>query len=155
MREILALRLEEAQLLGYRNFGEVSVVAKMAQSPEEVITFLRDLAQRARPYAEKDVADLRTFAAEKLNQADVSGAEQLEQEKRQLDALTASFKQMSGIVLPLGKQSVLFDLYKNNVVRWRGTVESQYSAELRKLLVRVCLFAVIVAVVLGLSEIWR
>jgi len=89
------------------------------------------------------------------NQADVSEAEQLEQEKRQLDALTASFKQMSGIVLPLGKQSVLFDLYKNNVVRWRGTVESQYSAELRKLLVRVCLFAVIVAVVLGLSEIWR
>ncbi len=70
MREILALRLEEAQLLGYRNFGEVSVVAKMAQSPEEVITFLRDLARRARPYAEKDVADLRAFAHEKLNQPD-------------------------------------------------------------------------------------
>ncbi|MEO7886150.1 MAG: M3 family metallopeptidase, partial [Polaromonas sp.] len=48
MREILALRLEEAQLLGYRNFGEVSVVAKMAKSPEEVIVFLRDLAKRAR-----------------------------------------------------------------------------------------------------------
>ncbi len=89
------------------------------------------------------------------NEADVSGAAQLEQEKRQLDALTASFKQMSAIVLPLGKQSVLFDLYKNNIVRWRGTVESEYSAELRKLLVRVCLFAIIVAVVLGLSEIWR
>jgi len=70
MREILALRLEEAQLLGYRNFGEVSVVAKMAKSPEEVITFLRDLARRARPYAEKDVADLRTFALEKLNLTD-------------------------------------------------------------------------------------
>jgi oligopeptidase A len=70
MREILALRLEEAQLLGYRNFGEVSVVAKMAKSPEEVITFLRDLARRARPYAQKDVADLRTFAAEKLKLTD-------------------------------------------------------------------------------------
>jgi oligopeptidase A len=68
MHEILALRLEEAQLLGYGNFGEVSVVAKMAQSPEEVVTFLRDLARRARPYAEKDVADLRAFAAEQLNQ---------------------------------------------------------------------------------------
>ncbi len=66
MKEILALRLEEATLLGYRNFGEVSVVAKMAKSPEEVVTFLRDLAQRARPYAEKDVADLRAFAASKL-----------------------------------------------------------------------------------------
>jgi oligopeptidase A len=66
MSEILALRLEEAQLLGYRNFGEVSVVAKMAESPTQVIDFLRDLARRARPYAEKDVADLRAFASEKL-----------------------------------------------------------------------------------------
>ncbi|CDS54558.1 Oligopeptidase A [Polaromonas sp. CG9_12] len=70
MREILALRQEEARLLGYQNFGEVSVVAKMAKSPEEVVTFLRDLARRARPYAEKDIADLRRFAAEKLNQSD-------------------------------------------------------------------------------------
>ena len=61
--EILALRKEEAQLLGYANFGEVSVVPKMAQSPAQVVRFLRDLAQRARPYAEKDVADLREFAA--------------------------------------------------------------------------------------------
>ncbi|PTT22209.1 oligopeptidase A [Acidovorax sp. HMWF029] len=68
--EILALRREEAQLLGYANFGEVSVVPKMAQSPAEVVRFLRDLARRARPYAEKDVADLRTFAAEHLGLAD-------------------------------------------------------------------------------------
>jgi oligopeptidase A len=66
MAEILALRLEEAQLLGYRNFAQVSVVPKMAQSPEQVIDFLRDLARRARPYAEQDVADLRAFALERL-----------------------------------------------------------------------------------------
>ena len=70
MKQILALRLEESRLLGYQNFGEVSVVAKMAKSPEEVVTFLRDLARRARPYALKDVADLRTFAAEKLGNPD-------------------------------------------------------------------------------------
>jgi oligopeptidase A len=70
MQEILALRLEEAQLLGYRNFGEVSVVAKMADSPEQVISFLRDLGQRAKPYGLKDVADLRAFAAENLGLAD-------------------------------------------------------------------------------------
>jgi oligopeptidase A len=67
MAEILALRQEESRLLGYQNFGEVSVVAKMADSPAQVISFLRDLAQRARPYAEKDVADLRAFAAEQLS----------------------------------------------------------------------------------------
>ncbi|AEG92954.1 M3 family metallopeptidase [Ramlibacter tataouinensis] len=70
VREILALRQEEARLLGYRNFGEVSVVPKMADSPQQVIDFLRDLARRARPYAEKDVADMRAFAAEKLGIAD-------------------------------------------------------------------------------------
>ncbi|AVS71023.1 oligopeptidase A [Paracidovorax avenae] len=70
IREILALRQEEARLLGYANFGEVSVVAKMADSPREVIDFLRDLARRARPYAEKDVADLRDFAAKHLGIAD-------------------------------------------------------------------------------------
>ena len=67
IREILALRQEEAGLLGYVNFGEVSVVPKMAESPAQVVSFLRDLAQKARPYAEQDVADLRVFAAEQLN----------------------------------------------------------------------------------------
>ncbi len=66
IQEILALRQEEAQLLGYVNFGEVSVVPKMADSPTQVVGFLRDLARRARPHAEKDVADLRAFAAEHL-----------------------------------------------------------------------------------------
>ena len=70
MQEILALRLEESQLLGYQNFGEVSVVTKMADSPKQVIDFLRDLGQRARPYAEKDVADLRAFAKDELGIAD-------------------------------------------------------------------------------------
>ncbi len=70
IREILALRQEESRLLGYANFGEVSVVAKMAESPREVVDFLRDLARRARPYAEKDVADLRAFAASDLGIAD-------------------------------------------------------------------------------------
>ncbi|MBC7648940.1 MAG: M3 family metallopeptidase, partial [Vitreoscilla sp.] len=70
IQEILALRLEESKLLGYNNFGEVSVVAKMAKSPAEVVTFLRDLAQRARPFAEKDVADLRAFAAKHLSLKD-------------------------------------------------------------------------------------
>ena len=65
--EILALRHEEAVLLGFNNFAEASIATKMAKSPAEVITFLRDLGQRARPFAEKDLADMRAFAAEHLN----------------------------------------------------------------------------------------
>ena len=70
MAEILALRQEESQLLGYRNFAEVSLVPKMADTPEQVIAFLRDLAAKARPHAERDVADLRQFASEQLGLAD-------------------------------------------------------------------------------------
>ena len=66
MQEILALRQEEAKLLGFANFGELSIAPKMAESPELVLSFLRDLARRARPYAERDVAELRAFAAEHL-----------------------------------------------------------------------------------------
>ncbi|MEJ8823116.1 M3 family metallopeptidase [Variovorax humicola] len=70
IREILALRQEEAHLLGYKNFGELSVVPKMAESPDQVLKFLRDLAAKARPYGERDLADLRAFAAESLSLTD-------------------------------------------------------------------------------------
>ncbi|MET3916020.1 oligopeptidase A [Variovorax sp. OAS795] len=70
INEILALREEEAKLLGYRNFGELSVVPKMAESPEQVVKFLRDLAAKAKPYGERDLADLRVFASEQLGIAD-------------------------------------------------------------------------------------
>ncbi|MFM1926065.1 MAG: Oligopeptidase [Pseudomonadota bacterium] len=66
IQEILALRQEEARLLGFDNYAQVSVVPKMAESPEKVIAFLRDLATKARPFAEKDLADLRAFASQEL-----------------------------------------------------------------------------------------
>jgi oligopeptidase A len=66
MGELLALRHEEARLLGYRHYADVSLVPKMAESPEQVVAFLRDLGHKARPHAEKDLADLRAFAASEL-----------------------------------------------------------------------------------------
>ena len=68
---ILALRREAAQLLGYASHAEVSLVPKMAQSPAEVLSFLRDLARRARPFAEKDAAELRAFARDELGIAEL------------------------------------------------------------------------------------
>ena len=69
---ILALRREEAQLLGYASFAELSLVPKMAQKPAEVLAFLRDLARRARPFAERDYAELVEFAARELRIDDVA-----------------------------------------------------------------------------------
>ncbi len=63
MVELLSLRQEHARLLGYASFAEVSLVPKMADRPSEVLDFLRDLGRRARPYAERDVREVREFAA--------------------------------------------------------------------------------------------
>ncbi len=71
MVELLKLRREHAQFLGYKSFAEVSLVAKMAESPAHVLEFLRDLARRAKPYAERDIAELREFAATHLDIADL------------------------------------------------------------------------------------
>lgn len=63
MDEILALRHELASLLGFANFAELSLATKMAESPAAVETFLLELATRAKPRAEAELADLRTLAA--------------------------------------------------------------------------------------------
>lgn len=62
MAEELALRHELAQLLGFDSYAHKSLATKMAQSPSQVIDFLTDLAQRARPQAEKELERLRAFA---------------------------------------------------------------------------------------------
>jgi len=69
---ILRLRREDAALLGYPNFAEVSLVPKMAQTPAQVIDFLRDLAARARPFAERDLVELRTFSRDQLKIEDLA-----------------------------------------------------------------------------------
>jgi oligopeptidase A len=69
--QLLKLRDEEAKLLDFQSFAHVSLEPKMAESPEHVIEFLEDLARRARPYAEKDLAELRAFARDELGIADM------------------------------------------------------------------------------------
>ncbi|MEY4592966.1 MAG: hypothetical protein RIR18_1861 [Pseudomonadota bacterium] len=66
MKRILELKREDAQMLGFSNYAEVSLVPKMADTPAQVQTFLRELATKARPYAEKDRDELRAFARDEL-----------------------------------------------------------------------------------------
>ncbi|KAF0191921.1 MAG: oligopeptidase A [Gammaproteobacteria bacterium] len=62
MERLLALRHEQAQLLGYANYAELSLATKMAATPAQVIGFLDDLARRTRPVAQRDYDTLREFA---------------------------------------------------------------------------------------------
>ena len=70
--EILKLRAEKAQLLGYKNYAELSVVPKMVDSPEQVIDFLNDLATKAVPAATKEFEELKAFAKQELNLSKVN-----------------------------------------------------------------------------------
>ena len=64
MEQILALRYEKAQLLGFNNYAELSLATKMANKPDDVIHFLEDLALKSGPQAHKDLAELRDFAGQ-------------------------------------------------------------------------------------------
>jgi small-conductance mechanosensitive channel len=88
-------------------------------------------------------------------QADTADANTLAQQKKELDSLTAQFKQLSAAVLPLSKQPILLDLYKRNLMNWQGTVKSRYRSDLRGLVVRLLLLAVALGLVLGAAELWR
>lgn len=66
MERILALRHEAAKLLGFANAAEESLATKMAQTPAEVLAFLRDLIARARPVAQRELEELRAFARSEL-----------------------------------------------------------------------------------------
>ena len=64
--EIVNLRRELAQLLGFESFGAYSLEAKMADSPAQVLKFLEDLAAKAKPFAQRDLDELNRYARDEL-----------------------------------------------------------------------------------------
>ncbi|MGH8041830.1 MAG: M3 family metallopeptidase [Rudaea sp.] len=90
IEQILALRHEAAQLLGFANAAEESLATKMAATPERVLDFLHGLVRRAKPVAERELAELREFARTQLGIGDLQAwdigyaAEKLRQQKFEL-----------------------------------------------------------------------
>ena len=99
--------------------------------------------------------DLLKNSNDIVQQPDSTDSAVLAQQKQQLDTMTAQFKQVSGIVIPLSKQSILLDLYKRSLGSWRDSVKSDYSTILRNLLIRLGVLVFMLAVIVGLGEIWR
>jgi small-conductance mechanosensitive channel len=89
------------------------------------------------------------------DQADTSGPAQLSEQKRQLDALTAQFKQTSAGMLPLNKTDVLLDIYRRTLSTWHQSLSDESRDEWRQLLLRLGGLAIMIAVIFGLGEVWR
>jgi small-conductance mechanosensitive channel len=88
-------------------------------------------------------------------QADTSDQKSLAEEKQQLDALTAEFKQVSGAVTTLGKQNILLDLYKNSLTNWQAEITVELKERVKSLLLRLLALGIALGVVLIIGEIWR
>lgn len=133
MRRIVELRAQEARLLGYKNYGEVSLATKMAKTPQEVVAFLRDLAQKSLPQAKADMAEVKAFAKDSLGIADPQSwdlpyaSEKLrearyaysDQEVKQYFTLPAVFNGLFGLVQTLFNIRIV----KDNAPIWHPDVQ--------------------------------
>ncbi len=138
--------------------GDVRGLARKRDALNDTIGLTQELADKARALRTPQVAELKRLAGEGdalTNEPDSTDPGVLKQQKEALDQVTDQFKQLSTVLLPLGKQRVLLGLYKSNLTNWRNSVQTQYSSELRALLLRLVLLALVLAVVIGASELWR
>jgi small-conductance mechanosensitive channel len=116
---------------------------------------LANTSQSLRTPLSKNISPLVQRGNVLAQQADTSDVAGLQQQKRELDALTAQFKQNSSMVLPLSKQAVLLDLFKSNLSRWRDAVKTQYQFDLKNLGVRLLVLTLVVGSFFMLGEIWK
>jgi small-conductance mechanosensitive channel len=125
-----------------------------------------DTVARQTSALEKDSADIRAPFVNSLRdmssrgdelakEADTAAPAQLAQQKQQLDALTTQFKQISSVVVPLGKQAILLQVYQRSLANWRLAVRGQFMTELKGLLVRIGFLIVLLAIVMAAAEVWR
>jgi oligopeptidase A len=113
MNEILALRHEKANLLGFNNYAELSLATKMADSPTQVMAFMNDLARRAHPQAEEEFAQLEQFAADKWDIEPVKPWDVAYlSEKRRLDLYALSQEDLRPYFPQPKVMQGLFDLAK-------------------------------------------
>jgi small-conductance mechanosensitive channel len=142
----------------FAEFSDLFALRRKVNLLDDDLRLTDSLAQSARalrsPLAGK-MRELTQKGDQLAAQPDSTDPAVLAQQKSDLDALTAQYKQLSASALPLGRQSFLLDVYKRSVGNWRNAVDSQYKSELKGLLLRLAGLGVILGVVFGFSELWR
>ena len=114
-----------------------------------------DALERSSDNLRRPLVSTLAAMAKQGDEAVVNSSATGSNEKDRLEALTAQFKQLSGVVLPLGKQAVLYPSYRNNLQNWNSAIHAQYSLVIRSLLLRLAVLIIAVIVVIGLAELWK
>ncbi len=116
------------------------------------------LAKRAGEIRSPFVTRIKELSAqgdELAKQADSASPPELEQQRQQLDSLAAEFRQIAAVELPLSKQRILLQLYQRSLTNWRSAIQSRRMTEMKGLLVRLGLLAIMIGIVVIAAELWR
>lgn len=149
-------KAEPAGILGLTS--DLIAMHRKIRALDEAARSTDDLAKTSRAMIAPMIASIKDLAKrgnDISSGPDSTDSAVLAQQKKELDAMTAQYKQLSASVLPLGKQSVLLDLYKRSLGNWRNAVGNEYSSELRSLILRLAVLAAVLIMVFVISEIWR
>jgi len=142
-------------------FGSISQILasrRKMQSLDDAIMSTQALADASKAMRAPLVTEMKDLIRQGdalANQPESQDPTVIAQQKKQIDALTAGFKKISGSVLPLAKQNILLGLYQRSLANWRAAVAAQYSAQLKNLLWRLGGLAAILGLVFFLSGLWR
>ncbi len=153
---VVPAHAEPAGIMALTN--DVRALLRKKHTLDDTIRLTEDLSQRVRALRTPQSTELKRLAGEGdalTNEPDSDDLSVLAQQKEALDFVTRQFKQLSAVVMPLGKMRVLLDLYRSSLINWRGSVQAQYSSELRSLILRLAMLGIVLAGVVGASELWR
>ncbi len=118
----------------------------------------QELAQGAQDIRNPQLAGLRELTRrgdELAHQADTANTVTLEQERKQLDAVTQQFRQLTGSAIPLAQAGILLGLYQKNLANWHAGVVSEAWTQSQGFAARLIFLGLIIALVLGASQLWR
>ncbi|HEY1802143.1 MAG TPA: mechanosensitive ion channel family protein [Terriglobales bacterium] len=138
--------------------SDLFTLSRKKRDLQSDIKATNDLSQFAKQLRAPLLANLKNAIQtgdQLANQPDSTDPAVLAQQKQQLDALTAQFKQASATLLPLSKQSILLNLYQRNLSNWRDAVGAESRDELKTLAMHLGILLVVLAIVFGIGEIVR
>jgi small-conductance mechanosensitive channel len=137
---------------------DLIALSRKKDSIQQSIASTNAVADRAKSIRTPLMTEMRalmTKGNEVSNAPDATDPAVLTQQKKELDALTAQFKQYSATVLPLGKQAILLDVYKRTLGNWQDSVAAQHRSELKNLILRLVILGILIGLIMMVSDIWR
>lgn len=138
--------------------ADLFAISRKSRTLDQLVNSTDALAESTKQLASGPLSRLRELAQQGDALAKPTIAKDptaLAQEKQNIDAITAQFKQLSAVVLPLNKLTIMLGLYRVNLNSWQSTLKTQLRSDLETLLVRATILGLIIAVILGVGGVLR